>query len=63
MIGQITNYVTNNEWGKATDLIVDACAGCITGVLPFISKPVARKISGEVAGAVIWIIVQLGPKR
>lgn len=62
VIGQISNYIKGNELGKAEDLIVDACIGCITGVVPFISKPVARKISGEVAGAIIWLIVQLGPK-
>ncbi|GAB2736048.1 hypothetical protein GCM10027174_06150 [Salinifilum aidingensis] len=62
VIGQISNYVKNNELGKAEDLVVDACVGCITGVVPFISKPVARKISGEVAGAIIWLIVQMGPK-
>lgn len=62
VIGQVSNYVKNNEMGQAKDLIVDACIGCITGVVPFISKPVARKISGEVAGAILWLIVQLGPK-
>lgn len=63
VIGQISNYIETSELGKAKGLLVDACVGCITGVVPFISKPVARKISGEVAGAIIWLIVQLGPER
>lgn len=50
VIGQISNCIKNSELGKAKGLLVDACMGCITGVLPFISKPVARKIRGEVAG-------------
>lgn len=62
VIGQISNCIKNSELGKAKGLLVDACMGCITGVLPFISKPVARKIRDEVAGAIIWLIVQLGPK-
>lgn len=63
VIGQISNYIKGSQLGKAKDFIVDSCVGCITGAVPFISNPIARKISGEVAGAIIWLIVQMGPER
>jgi hypothetical protein len=62
-IGQISQYVKGEQLGKAKDLIVDACTGCVTAVVPFMSRAAAKRMSNEVAGAVLWLVVKLGPKR
>jgi hypothetical protein len=61
-VNEIITLVHQGKQSDAQGRVYSAVGGCITGVIPPFLRPLAQKVQNEFAGAVLWVIVQLGPK-
>ncbi|MEW1823499.1 hypothetical protein AB0323_22275 [Arthrobacter sp. NPDC080031] len=63
VVNEVITLVHQGKQADAQSRVYALVGGCIGSVFPPFLKPLAQRVQNELAGAVLWVIVQLGPKR
>lgn len=63
VVNEVITLVHQGKQADAQSRVYALVGGCISSVFPPFLKPLAQRVQNELAGAVLWVIVQLGPKR
>lgn len=63
VVNEVITLVHQGRQADAQSRVYALVGGCISSVFPPFLKPLAQRVQNELAGAVLWVIVQLGPKR
>lgn len=63
VVNEVITLVHQGKQADAQSRVYALVGGCISSVFPPFLKPIAQRAQNELAGAVLWVIVQLAPKR
>lgn len=61
-VNEVITLIHKGQQATAESRVYALIGGCITNVVPPFLRPLAEKLRKPLATAVLWVLVQLGPK-